>query len=592
LLSNIFDPNPAGDLPEGQTYYWRVDTVTPSGTIPGEEWSFTVAVDVGEIDYADFAPLADTYVKNSSPTANYGNSDTLSLVTHTDGTETEAYIKFNVNVTGSVVGAELYLYSTAGGKTGNVLVHAMDNTSWEESVVTWNTKPGYGALLEGPKDIAGSSYSAFNVLSHVNGNGIYSLAIDRALSTSTRAVSSREHASAPFLRVFYSSGDPDLPPAAPSNLLATDGTGQVSLDWDDNTEPDLAGYQVMRREHDEDNFAAIHPGLLTTSEFIDTSGAPDFAYGYAVRAQDTSGQWSYRSNIQLGTNLSGGGGNNAPVFTTDPVVEANANEDAAYSSSIADNASDADNDPLSFSRIAGPSWLNVASDGVLSGTPSNVDVGLNSWTVQVSDGADTDIATLEITVDPAPANQPPAFSADPITKLNAMVNEGYSGSISGDASDPESDPMSFSVVSGPAWLSIASDGALSGTPGAGDIGQNSWTVQVDAVGGSDTATLMITVDAAPAIPAAPTGLSAAAISISQIDLSWTDNANNETGFRIERSKRNNSSFAEIATVGQDVTSYNDTTVSKKTTYFYRVRATNADGDSSYSNESSATTPKN
>lgn len=55
--------------------------------------------------------------------------------------------------------------------------------------------------------------------------------------------------------------------------------------------------------------------------------------------------------------------------------------------------------------------------------------------------------------------------------------------------------MTFSKVSGPAWLSVAANGALSGTPGAGDIGLNSFTVQVDATGGSDTATLEITVDA-------------------------------------------------------------------------------------------------
>jgi hypothetical protein len=52
-----------------------------------------------------------------------------------------------------------------------------------------------------------------------------------------------------------------------------------------------------------------------------------------------------------------------------------------------------------FSRIAGPAWLNVASSGALSGTPASEDVGLNNWMVQVSDGVDTNIATLEITVD-------------------------------------------------------------------------------------------------------------------------------------------------------------------------------------------------
>ena len=57
-----------------------------------------------------------------------------------------------------------------------------------------------------------------------------------------------------------------------------------------------------------------------------------------------------------------------------------------------------DSDPLTFSKVSGPAWLSVASDGTLSGTPLNENVGLNSWTVQVSDGVDSSIATLEITV--------------------------------------------------------------------------------------------------------------------------------------------------------------------------------------------------
>ena len=38
----------------------------------------------------------------------------------------------------------------------------------------------------------------------------------------------------------------------------------------------------------------------------------------------------------------------------------------------------------------------------------------------------------------------------------------------------------------------------------------------------------------PTVPAAPTGLTATAASSSQINLAWSDTANNETGFRIER----------------------------------------------------------
>lgn len=89
-------------------------------------------------------------------------------------------------------------------------------------------------------------------------------------------------------------------------------------------------------------------------------------------------------------------------------------------------------------------------------------------------------------------------------------------------------------------------------------------------------------------PAAPTGLTATAASSSQINLAWTDAANNETGFRIERAT-GTGAFAEIATVGANVTSYQSGGLTASTAYSYRVRATNSAGNSAYSNTASATT---
>ena len=89
-------------------------------------------------------------------------------------------------------------------------------------------------------------------------------------------------------------------------------------------------------------------------------------------------------------------------------------------------------------------------------------------------------------------------------------------------------------------------------------------------------------------PTAPANLTAAAVSSSQIDLTWTD-SDTETGFMIERcTGAGCSDFAQIATVGANVTSYSDTGLAAATSYTYRVRAYNA-GDSDYSNTASATT---
>lgn len=66
----------------------------------------------------------------------------------------------------------------------------------------------------------------------------------------------------------------------------------------------------------------------------------------------------------------------------------------------------------------------------------------------------------------------------------------------------------------------------------------------------------------------------------QINLSWTDNASNEAGFRIERGT-DGSNFALVATVAANVTSFNNTGLTPGMTYFYRVRSVNAAGQSGF-----------
>ena len=94
----------------------------------------------------------------------------------------------------------------------------------------------------------------------------------------------------------------------------------------------------------------------------------------------------------------------------------------------------------------------------------------------------------------------------------------------------------------------------------------------------------------PQPPAAPSGLSATAISQTHIDLAWHDNSSTETGFKIERALAGSGAWSQIATVGANVQSYANTTgLVSGTSYDYRVRAYNTQGNSAYSNVATATT---
>jgi regulation of enolase protein 1 (concanavalin A-like superfamily) len=90
-------------------------------------------------------------------------------------------------------------------------------------------------------------------------------------------------------------------------------------------------------------------------------------------------------------------------------------------------------------------------------------------------------------------------------------------------------------------------------------------------------------------PAAPSGLTASAVSASQIDLAWVDHATGETGFQIERSL-DATSFTLVATVASNRTTFSDGGRTAATTYTYRVRAGAGSFSSTYTNHAAATTP--
>ncbi|KAA3660891.1 MAG: T9SS C-terminal target domain-containing protein [Calditrichaeota bacterium] len=88
-------------------------------------------------------------------------------------------------------------------------------------------------------------------------------------------------------------------------------------------------------------------------------------------------------------------------------------------------------------------------------------------------------------------------------------------------------------------------------------------------------------------PAAPDNLTGSAISSTAIDLSWSDNSDNETGFKVQKST-DGSTWSEIATVTDS--NYSWTGANQSTTYTFRIYAYNENGNSNYSNTVNITTP--
>jgi len=305
--NNIFDP---GALVEEQTYFWRIDEVTPTGTVMGTEWSFTP----GSLKATTFETLyaiADASVRTNNPTTNYGSDSKLELANYPVATsnrfDRRAFVKFDVNVTGKVVSAELRLHRSNASSNVDVEIYSMSDTSWDESTVTWDTQPARdGIFLDANQVNGGSNWASFVVTEGVT-NGLVSLALIKEEGSAKRTVDSRESAWAPELILEYEVPFPN-PPSAPQNLTAVGGWNQVALDWDDNTEEFLAGYHVYRTDYLDDDFIRINASTLTNSSFVDTTAVPGVTNYYKVRAVDDYDQLSAGTPYASAVAIPGGGG--------------------------------------------------------------------------------------------------------------------------------------------------------------------------------------------------------------------------------------------------------------------------------------------
>jgi glucose/arabinose dehydrogenase len=85
------------------------------------------------------------------------------------------------------------------------------------------------------------------------------------------------------------------PPAAPTGLTATASSSSVALDWANNVEADLAGYNVYRSQTSGSGYSKLNNSLIAGSAYTDATVVTGTTYHYVVRAVDTSGNESGNS---------------------------------------------------------------------------------------------------------------------------------------------------------------------------------------------------------------------------------------------------------------------------------------------------------
>jgi PKD repeat protein len=183
-------------------------------------------------DTQTFTASADSMVKSTSASNNYGTDPALRVRQGTSSTDASyrSYLKFDVaNLSGTVTGVKLRLFSTDGSRDGGAVygVHSF----WTESGITWSNAPALPAssLAAFGATTTNSAVELNLPASAVSGNGPVSFAIANA-STDSAYYSSRQGATPPQLVVTTDGGSPPPPGSAPTaNFSGTPTSGSAPL---------------------------------------------------------------------------------------------------------------------------------------------------------------------------------------------------------------------------------------------------------------------------------------------------------------------------------------------------------------------------
>nr|MBA2452327.1 carbohydrate-binding protein [Chloroflexia bacterium] len=428
-------------------------------------------------------------------------------------------------------------------------------------------------------------------------------------------------------------------PAAPANLTATKvSNSQIDLTWTDGSN-DEANF-VVERSFDQTNWSVLATLPANTVSYSHTTARVNTSYFYRVKATNSAGS-SAPSNVASAATATalpgrieaedyreGGTGfgfqdttsaNLGGAYRTD-AVDIQTTQDAGGGFNVgwtdagewlAYDVTVATSGTYHFTaRVASPNTgrtFHIEVDGVNVTGPITVpnSGGFQTWR-DVTVGPFTIAAgshTLKVVMNAAGFNinyvdvSQSSAAAAPAAPGNLMATPASPAQIDLSWADNSDNEESFVVersLDESTWaiLDILPAGAVA----ASDTTVNPETMyfyRITATNGdgnsepSNTATATTPAQVSDP-PASPSALTATKVSNSQIDLTWTDEADNETNVVVERSF-DQTNWSVLATLPADSSSHSDSSVRVNTTYFYRVVATNSAGSSAPSDPASATT---
>jgi uncharacterized protein (TIGR03437 family) len=365
-------------------------------------------------------------------------------------------------------------------------------------------------------------------------------------------------------------------PGAPQSLTASlNASGQVVLAW--TPADSLATRFHVERQMAGSGFTEIALVQATAMTFTDPNVTMGSTYQYRVRAENNYGFSPYSS----------------PVTATIPLTQlsppSNLQAVAVSQTQINLTWSTANTNATRFhiERKSGPTGAYAEITAVLATITNYQDTTVQSNTAYTyrarSEGAsgfsaysnESSATTPAIPLPPAPTLQGAATSA-------SQIHLSWTSTATGVIRfrlERRSTAGVYAEIAQPSATSTAfDDSSVTGSTAY------SYRIRVETGAGLSPYSNEIGITT---FPATPTSLQANAISSSQVNLTWTNNAPDATAIRVE-SQPGSSPFTDIGTAGA-LTSTGVTNLQPNTTYSFRVRAQSSVGYSAYSNVATATT---
>jgi hypothetical protein len=358
-------------------------------------------------------------------------------------------------------------------------------------------------------------------------------------------------------------------PITPSGLTAEQlSVDEISLFWTDNS--DNEDNFVLERSVNGGGFSTLVTLSTNNTTYLDASIAPGNNYEYRVKAINTYGESDYSSTVNL-TALP------APEVPTG--LTATQLTTTEVEINWTDNSDNEDNFVLERNTNGGGfSILITLSANISSYLDASVSPG-NNYEYRIkalNTYGESDYSnTVNLTVLPAP-DAPSGLSAIQLTTTEVDITWT-------DNSDNEDNFVLERSVNGGGFNTLITLWANSSTFSDFDvIPGNNYSYRIKAIntyGESDYSNIVnLTVFPAPNVP---TGLTATQLTINEIDITWTDNSDNEDNFVLERSV-NGGGFSTLVTLSTNNTTYLDASIASGNNYEYRVKAINTYGESDYS----------